>query len=123
MATFIGYYSPDEAWLAETNAKARTDGPTGFDPTFLERVAALPDQLPSGCKIVGAYASRGLSSATPSIMVVETDNDDDLTFIGNYYQGFLQFLWVPAIAIGGTRAARDEWIAATQAQIPEQLRA
>ena len=44
---------------------------------FLERVAALPDQLPGGCTIVGSYAPRGLNSATPSIMVVETDKDDD----------------------------------------------
>lgn len=123
MATFIGYYRPDAGWLAETNAQARSEGPVGFDPKFLERVAALPEQLPEGCTILGSYAPRGVAESTPSVMIVETEDDAHLAFISNYYQGWLQFTWVPGVSVGGSRATREDFVAASQAQIPENLRA
>lgn len=123
MTTFIGYYRPDAGFLAEAGERSRSGGPAGFDPKFLELVAALPDQLPSGCTIVGSYAPRGNDATNPSVMIVETDDDAHLAFIGNYYQGWLQFQWVPAASVGGSRAARDEFVAQAQAQVPENLRA
>jgi len=121
MTTYIGYYRPDANWLAETGARSRSEGPTGFDPAFLQRVAALPEQLPNGCAIVGSYAPRSVAEATPSIMIVETDDDAHLAFITNYYQGWLQFSWAPAVSVGGSRATRDEFVAQSQAQVPEHL--
>ena len=59
MPTFIGYFSPDAGWLAETNARARSEGPVGFDPKFLERVAALVGGLDEEPGLLGLLALRG----------------------------------------------------------------
>ncbi len=122
MATSIGYYAPTPDWAAEANANARAGKPL-FPAAFLEKVAELPGKLPSGCSIVGSYAPRGggpvLSQAgLPAVMIVETSDDADLTFISNYYSGWLAFNWAPATVVGATREQRAAFVAETQAGQP-----
>ncbi len=113
MATYLGYYRPTADWLEQANAAARA-GDSSFPPEFLQKVAELPGKLPASCTIQGSWAPRGSSGDLPSVMVVETNDDADLTFITQYYQGWLGFQWTPATNIGGTEAQRREWQAQLQ---------
>lgn len=116
MTTYLGYYRPTADWLEQANAAARAGEPV-LPPEFLQKVAELPDKMPASCTILGSWGPRGSSAELPSVMVVETDNDADLTFITQYYQGWLGFQWTPAISIGATKAQRLEQQAEAEAQL------
>lgn len=105
MATYIGFYGPHPAQLAETGERARSGA--GPNAAFQDMVQSLPGKLPAGTAIVGSYAT--MSNERPAVMIVETDDPAGLAFISNYYQGYLQFDWSPANVIGGNQAERDEW--------------
>jgi hypothetical protein len=48
-------------------------------------------------------------------MIVETDTLDHLTFITNYYTGFLNFQWTPASSVGSNKDQREQWRQSLQA--------
>lgn len=110
MSAYIGYYRPVPAFLEENQARARSEGASP-DPRMQQRVRELPDKLPAGCTILGAYspmAGAVFSDAPPpGVIVIETSNTADLMLINQHYAGFLVFQWVPATVIGTTRAERE----------------
>ena len=119
MNTYLGYYRINANWAASISEQARK-GISSPPSEFLKKVRELPEKLPSGCSIVGSYAPRAVGAVLsdpgpPSVMIVETSDDAHLSFINNYYAGWLEFLWVPAAKIGATRAERERWLASTQA--------
>ena len=109
MASYVGFYDISDHWQAEAGAQARA-GNGGLDPRFAGLVTDLPNQLPEGCSVVASYGTT--SANRPNIMIVETDNQADLQFITNYYQGYLAFDWVPATNVGSNQAQREDWRAA-----------
>jgi hypothetical protein len=110
MAAYIGYYRPVPGFLEENQTKARSEGASP-DPRMQQRVRELPEKLPAGCTILGAYAPMAgpvfSDTAPPGVLVVDTNNTADLTFINQHYAGFLVFQWLPATVIGATRAERE----------------
>mgnify|MGYP006919314256 FL=1 len=109
MTSYVGFYDINQDWAASNAQQARA-GEGGMDPRFAQLVTDLPNQLPEGCSVVSSY---GTSSANrPNVMIVETDNQSDLTFITNYYGGYLTFDWVPATNVGQSQAEREAWRAA-----------
>ena len=105
MATYIGYYRPNADYVREQGEKAR-NGSGGVNPAFRQKVIDLRTKLPAGIKLIGSYSPLGgASSARPAVWIAETDDPAELTFINNWYEGFLDFEWVPATAIGTTAKA------------------
>jgi hypothetical protein len=115
MSVYVGFYRPDPEFMRETAARARA-GDQATDPKLARLVVELPEKLPAGCKIVGAYntfAGSALSDpGPPGVVIVDTGNGDDLLFISQYYTGYLQFLWHPARSVGATRQEREAAMAA-----------
>ena len=111
MAIYLGYYHPAPEFARAQQARARA-GDLTPDAAFTRRVLALPEQLPPGCTLRGAYVPVGWLGTDPSdlgfpaVMVVETANPADLSFISQYYLGYLMFRWTPATAAGTTRQER-----------------
>jgi hypothetical protein len=106
MASYVGFYDMNQDWAASNAQQARA-GDGGMDPQFAQLVTDLPNQLPEGCSVVSSYGTN--SANRPNVMIVETDNQSDLTFITNYYRGYLMFDWVPANNVGGSQAEREAW--------------
>jgi hypothetical protein len=114
MPVFIGYYRPVPSFLEETQARSRAEG-FSPDPKMQRLVRELPEKLPAGCRILAAFSPMAAAVLAepqpPGVLVVETDATRDLTFISQYYNGYLMFQWTPATNVGTTRAERE----ATQA--------
>ena len=117
MAVYIGYYRPAPSFLEANFARARAEG-FSPDPKMQQLVRELPERLPASCRILAAYSPMAApvfgDTAPPGVLVIETDSTTDLTFINQHYMGYLMFQWVPATAIGTTRAERE---AATQGAV------
>lgn len=115
MALYLGYYRAVPHFLQETQERARGQSPAP-DPKFQRLVIDLLEKLPAGCKIIGSYVPMAgavlADHGPPSIMLVETDNLADLSFISQYYTGYLLFHWVPGTRVGVTRQEREAWAAA-----------
>ena len=78
-------------------------GNAGVNPAFRQKVIELRDSLPSTIKLIGSYAPLGGASPTrPSVWIAETNDPAELAFINNWYQGWLEFEWVPATVLGTT---------------------
>lgn len=122
MSTFIGYYRATESFVAENLERARREGP-GADEKFTRMVVELPGKLPNGLSIIGSYSPMAsgpvVGSQLPSIMIVDAETPGDLSFITNYYAGYLYFQWQPATVVGASRAQREAW----QAQAAQPARA
>ncbi|MCA9830334.1 MAG: hypothetical protein R3B97_11395 [Dehalococcoidia bacterium] len=101
MAVYIGYYRVNADYQREQGEKARQGNP-GVNPAFRQKVIELRDKLPSTIKLLGSYAPLGASPTRPSVWIAETDDPAELVFITNWYQGWLEFEWVPATALGTT---------------------
>ncbi len=106
MATYLGFYTIDAGFQAESNDTARS-GNTGVDPTFLDKVQGLTGALPEGTSIVGSYGT--LSTDRPNVMIVDASDPSGLTFLNSYYAGYLEFDWTPATVVGGSQGERDAW--------------
>lgn len=118
MATYIGYYRPNQRFVDERNAAAREVG-AAMDPKFSQMVADLPLKLPSTAHIIGSFAPiGGATPASPAVFVVEASDVSGLQFISNYYQGYLEFDWHPGVSIGVDKNEREQWrqSVASQAQ-------
>jgi hypothetical protein len=115
MATYIGYYRVTEGF-AEENGKRARSGDKAIDQKFGQMIIELPGKLPNGINIIGSYAPMAgpvLGNQPPSVMIVDAAETSDLTFISQYYSGYLQFQWMPASVVGASRAQRESWRAQT----------
>jgi hypothetical protein len=115
MALYLGYYLFVPEFSHEGHARA-SSGDTAVDPVMMRKAIELPERLPAGCRLQGAYVPHGMAygepdTTQPAIMLVETDNPADLDFISRYYQGYVSFRWTPANAVGATRAEREKSMA------------
>lgn len=121
MSTYIGYYRVTEGF-AEESAKRARSGDTSIDPKFAQMVTELPGKLPKGISIIGSYAPMAggpvLGSAPPSVIIVDATETSELTFISQYYGGYLLFQWHPATVVGASRAQRETWRAQAEAPTP-----
>jgi hypothetical protein len=101
VAYYIGYYHPNPDFWRESGERARNgDGPSA---AMGEKVVNLRDNLPKGLKLLGSFAPIGGATAgRPAVWLAETDDTSHLQFVSNWYQGFLDFEWVPATAVGLT---------------------
>ena len=70
----------------------RSKGQEAFSD-LLEKVRALPANLPATCRLEAAYTVGAQDLI--SFMVVEAESLADLQLIDNYYQGWLQLEWHP----------------------------
>ncbi len=61
---------------------------------------------PIGAVVDCQHPGRPLGIAHPSVMIVETSDTTDLGFISGYYNGFLDFQWVPPDRDDGFRRAQ-----------------
>ena len=57
----------------------------------------------------------GGTEVRPGVWIAETDDPANLQFITNWYQGFLDFDWSPAVTVGTTSQATTAAMEATQA--------
>ncbi|HLZ68976.1 MAG TPA: hypothetical protein VKV26_03615 [Dehalococcoidia bacterium] len=112
MSVYLGYYRVTPGF-AEANAARARSGEASIDPKFRQMVIDLPGKLPANCRIIGSYAPMGTD--LPAVMIAETNNTDDLFFISQYYNGYLQYQWVPARAVGTTAAERERYLASVAA--------
>ena len=112
MSTYIGYYRATDGFAEENMERARREG-SGLDDKFARMVVELPGKLPNGLSIIGSYSPMAngpvLGSQLPAVMIVDAETTSDLTFITNYYSGYLQFQWQPATVVGASRAQREAW--------------
>lgn len=112
MATYIGYYRPTAGFIEEGAKRARS-GDRSMDPKFTQMVVELPGKLPDGINIIGSYAPIAgggvLGSQPPSVMIVDAAETSELTFVSQYYAGYLEFHWMPATVVGASRAQRESW--------------
>ena len=110
MSVYLGFYRPDPEYMREWGARARAGEQPG-DPRLTRLVIELPDKLPAGCRIIGAYntmAGNVLSDpGPPGVLIVDTSNGDDLLLISQHYSGYLQFQWHPARSVGASRQERE----------------
>lgn len=123
MSVYMGYYRPAQGFLEANQSKARDQGEFAVEPKMQQKVRDLPEKLPAGCKILGAFApiQSGAviaETALPGIIVIETQNSADLTFINQHYAGYLIFQWTPANVVGTTRAEREALTAQQQTRTP-----
>lgn len=124
VATYIGYYRPNQRFVEESNARAR-EGAVAMDPKFLQLVADLPIKLPSTAHIIGSFSPiGGATPGSPAVFIVEAADPSGLQFISNYYQGYLEFDWHPGVSIGANKNEREEWRqgVASQAQPETPIR-
>jgi hypothetical protein len=116
MATYIGYYRPNESFARENDERARA-GDAGPSPVMRQKVIELRDKLPASLKLIGSYTPLGGGSDTrPGVWIVETDDAAELQFVNNWYSGFLEFEWSPAVPVGTTSQATTAALDATQAR-------
>lgn len=115
MATYIGYlrFAPS---FAEQNRARRLAGDAAPDRKFRQMVTDLPDKLPAGSRIIGAYTPLGGAAVAnepglPGVMIVESGDSAHLTFITEYYTGYLIFQWAPCTSVGANRQEREAWAA------------
>lgn len=109
MATYIGYYRPNQRFVDVSNDSAR-EGGSAMDPKFLQMVADLPIKLPSTAHIIGSFSPIGGATPTsPAVFVVEAADVSGLQFISSYYQGYLEFDWHPGVSIGADKNEREQW--------------
>jgi hypothetical protein len=123
VSAYIGYYRPAQSFLEANQAKARDQGAFAVEPKMQQKVRELPEKLPSGCKILGAFApiQSGAvigDNALPGVLVIDTENSADLTFINQHYAGYLIFQWTPANVVGTNRAEREAMQAQQLARTP-----
>ena len=115
MATYIGYYDRDDDFATLMGERARSGQPA-FPEEFTKKVVELRDKLPSTIKLIGSYAPIGSSREHPAIWIAETDDPAELSFINNYYAGWLSFTWVPVNVLGTTSQATQSSIDANAAR-------
>ena len=118
MATYIGYYRAHPDYWRETGARAREAGHAVPNDAFREKVAGLRDKLPASIKLIGSYApiQSNPNPNHPSVWICECDDPSELTFVNNYYQGFLVFEWVPVTALGNVSSQTDAVMRTKQAR-------
>ncbi|MGE0227687.1 MAG: hypothetical protein AB7I38_07005 [Dehalococcoidia bacterium] len=104
MTLYIGFYTIDPHFQRESGERARS-GDNTMDERFGRKVVELRDRLPASLKLLGSYATQ--SAERPNIWLCETDNQADLQFVSNYYEGYLRFDWVPATVIGANAAETE----------------
>lgn len=115
MTTYLGYQTVASTALDELERQSRSG-----DTSLMEWVGAwvleLRENLPAGCTLRAVYNPVGHTpnATTPGVMIVETENPDDLAFISNHYRGWLDYLWVPAAAVPSTREQAGKLLAATR---------
>lgn len=123
VATYIGYYRPNQRFVDVSNETARAGGTTP-DPKFLQMVADLPIKLPDTTRILGSFAPiGGATPASPAVFVVEASEVSGLQFISNYYQGYLEFDWHPGVSIGADKNEREQWRQGMASQTQAQSQA
>ena len=121
MAIYLGFYSPVPEFARAQQERARA-GDRTIDPQFAYLIIELPRLLPPGCRLLGSYAPEGWLSqggpegALPGVLVVDTDTPADLTFLSQYYLGFLTIRWTPATTPGTTRPEREAALEAAALQ-------
>ena len=104
MTLYVGFYVIDPEFQRESGARARS-GDNSLDARFGRKLVELRDRLPASLKLIGSYTTQ--SAERPNIWLCETDNQADLQFVSNYYEGYLRFDWVPANVIGATTAETE----------------
>jgi hypothetical protein len=70
MALYLGYFHPTENFFARNEERVRSEG-SGPDPKLRDKVIQLPDVLPAGCKLIGAYNPIHSGAVFGSIMPPE----------------------------------------------------
>ena len=116
MATYIGFYQANEEFFRANAERARAGEPP--DLTLRDKVVELRDKLPASLTLIGSWGVSKVGAVNrerPNVWICETDNAADLQFVSNYYQGFLEFEWVPATSVGVSASeARTNMDAAEQ---------
>lgn len=93
MATaFIGFYRPVGTYAVDV---FRDTG--AAPPALVKKVNEFPSKLPATCKLVGSWQVAG--GVAPSVIVVETEDVNDLVHINTYYGGWLEFDWHPTRSV------------------------
>src|SRR5262249_29674711 len=121
MAIYLGYYRATPEFAEETRSRARREGlAAALDPTFLQRVRELPEQVPAGCRLIGSYVPMGgggvlATVGLPAVMIGEPAAREHLRFITTYSPGSLLYQWTPAPAPGPPRQEREAWAASVAA--------
>lgn len=101
MATYIGYFRFHADFLREKGEQAR-HGDDSLNVEFGQKVVDVRERLPHTIKLIAAYVPIGISLTHPGMWIVETDDPTELVFVNNYYDGWLDFEWVPARNVGST---------------------
>lgn len=118
MATYIGYFGPNESFRQVMGERAR-EGKPEFPEEFTKKVVELRDKLPSTIKLIGVYApiaSANSAPEHPAVWIAETDDPAELTFVNNHYAGYLSFQWVPVSVLGTTSQATQASLDASAAR-------
>jgi len=103
MTLYVGFYTPNPDWTREVAAKFRQGELQPGQPVepIATKVRELPQKLPQGCKLLASYGPVGQSPDVvearrlPGIQLIETDDPAHLTFISQYYAGYLSFFFHP----------------------------
>jgi hypothetical protein len=118
MATYIGYYRLHPDYWSENGARAREAGHAIPDEVFRAKVSSLRDKLPASIKLIGSYAPIASSPnpERPAVWICECDDPAELTFVNNYYAGYLMFDWAPVTVLGNVASETDAVMRANQAR-------
>ena len=109
MAVHIGFQKLNKQYVEYMNnkfldgelplpGKVNVSNPYGMgngDPRLKEIADGFPEFLKKkGIKLIGRYNPVGLSayedSSPPGILIIDTENDQDLNSIKNYYTPFIE---------------------------------
>lgn len=105
MALYIGFYRIGQAYVDYANEKVISGDwtvPTtgnvviANDAQFSDKIRGFPAFLESrGIRLIGSYGSVGFSGLRPEdppgVTIIETQNDEDLGAIANYYNPYLAY--------------------------------
>ena len=104
MALYIGFFRNNEYYTRYATEKvlsgewAASPEQGNPDTRLAERIRGFPAFLESrGVRLLGSYTpvGQGLPSGNPAsqpgVQIIETDNEEDLGAITQYYAGYLHF--------------------------------
>lgn len=105
MVTYLGYFRFNRDFLRAQSEEAQRTGNPPDSETMRQKVVGIRGALPDTIKLIASYNPiRSAASVDeerhPRIWVVETDDPQELQFVNQWYAGFLDFEWVPAVALG-----------------------